>query len=254
MNATAVVGASFPPDERAILVAAEQSGLFTAYEIPAAGGKPRALTHSTTDGVFTVGYLPHDRRVLYLQGPGGNENDHLYLLDTTGTARDLAPGDSLKALFVDWAGDDSSFYYATNGRDRRFFDVFEMPVATLAPRLVFQDTVGYQVAAISPERRWMALQRTLTTQNSEMYLRDMQTGEVRHVSPHEGDVQFSPQAFSPDGKYLYYTTDEGSEFAWLARYELATGRRDTVRSEEHTSELQSPDHLVCRLLLEKKKT
>src|SRR5258708_18623748 len=26
-----------------------------------------------------------------------------------------------------------------------------------------------------------------------------------------------------------------------------------IRSEEHTSELQSPDHLVCRLLLEKKK-
>src|SRR5947208_5779480 len=30
-------------------------------------------------------------------------------------------------------------------------------------------------------------------------------------------------------------------------------RRDDARSEEHTSELQSPDHLVCRLLLEKKK-
>src|SRR5258708_12041580 len=30
------------------------------------------------------------------------------------------------------------------------------------------------------------------------------------------------------------------------------GRGDE-RSEEHTSELQSPDHLVCRLLLEKKK-
>src|SRR5207244_13081376 len=29
--------------------------------------------------------------------------------------------------------------------------------------------------------------------------------------------------------------------------------RDRGRSEEHTSELQSPDHLVCRLLLEKKK-
>src|SRR5258708_25841165 len=28
---------------------------------------------------------------------------------------------------------------------------------------------------------------------------------------------------------------------------------ETGRSEEHTSELQSPDHLVCRLLLEKKK-
>src|SRR5258708_29284478 len=29
-------------------------------------------------------------------------------------------------------------------------------------------------------------------------------------------------------------------------------RRRVRRSEEHTSELQSPDHLVCRLLLEKK--
>src|SRR5207244_8329418 len=29
--------------------------------------------------------------------------------------------------------------------------------------------------------------------------------------------------------------------------------RQSLRSEEHTSELQSPDHLVCRLLLEKKK-
>src|SRR5258708_24949273 len=33
------------------------------------------------------------------------------------------------------------------------------------------------------------------------------------------------------------------------RLDRARGRR----SEEHTSELQSPDHLVCRLLLEKKK-
>src|SRR5438552_10971101 len=32
-----------------------------------------------------------------------------------------------------------------------------------------------------------------------------------------------------------------------------TSRRSSRRSEEHTSELQSPDHLVCRLLLEKKK-
>src|SRR5438552_13445995 len=42
---------------------------------------------------------------------------------------------------------------------------------------------------------------------------------------------------------------------------LRTGRSTSdpsaareMRSEEHTSELQSPDHLVCRLLLEKKKT
>src|SRR5258708_28747383 len=35
---------------------------------------------------------------------------------------------------------------------------------------------------------------------------------------------------------------------------LAQSETEDLRSEEHTSELQSPDHLVCRLLLEKKKT
>src|SRR5207244_4726664 len=44
----------------------------------------------------------------------------------------------------------------------------------------------------------------------------------------------------------------------VSRRELRTfcgwsPRRNATRSEEHTSELQSPDHLVCRLLLEKKK-
>src|SRR5258708_31144022 len=53
---------------------------------------------------------------------------------------------------------------------------------------------------------------------------------------------------------------------WLLRWRLRasldghfpgsciTIERCSQRSEEHTSELQSPDHLVCRLLLEKKKT
>src|SRR5438552_12261011 len=37
----------------------------------------------------------------------------------------------------------------------------------------------------------------------------------------------------------------------IIRRRVGVGRG--LRSEEHTSELQSPDHLVCRLLLEKKK-
>src|SRR5258708_27317682 len=43
--------------------------------------------------------------------------------------------------------------------------------------------------------------------------------------------------------------------AWDSSGESQTGINVRVfpRSEEHTSELQSPDHLVCRLLLEKKK-
>src|SRR5690348_17459186 len=44
-----------------------------------------------------------------------------------------------------------------------------------------------------------------------------------------------------------------SSLAWPRGERSGSSSRKTVRSEEHTSELQSPVHLVCRLLLEKKK-
>src|SRR5947208_5236946 len=46
-----------------------------------------------------------------------------------------------------------------------------------------------------------------------------------------------------------------SRLHWLRSFPRLAGPRKSweTRSEEHTSELQSPDHLVCRLLLEKKK-
>src|SRR2546430_3878711 len=40
---------------------------------------------------------------------------------------------------------------------------------------------------------------------------------------------------------------------WSLRLQALQSRRAGVRSEEHTSELQSQSNLVCRLLLEKKK-
>src|SRR5258708_20466595 len=40
---------------------------------------------------------------------------------------------------------------------------------------------------------------------------------------------------------------------WVVVGDEQAAESDQVRSEEHTSELQSPDHLVCRLLLSKKK-
>src|SRR5258708_28054217 len=59
---------------------------------------------------------------------------------------------------------------------------------------------------------------------------------------------------------LFRSRMEGTHCGFLsciaiiaAPISAAVSRRPTTRSEEHTSELQSPDHLVCRLLLEKKK-
>src|SRR5688572_31803831 len=50
---------------------------------------------------------------------------------------------------------------------------------------------------------------------------------------------------------LYRSTE--ASVSTTASAPAASAQRSTVRSEEHTSELQSQSNLVCRLLLEKKK-
>src|SRR5690606_41693861 len=47
--------------------------------------------------------------------------------------------------------------------------------------------------------------------------------------------------------------DDGFLFEVVSKAEVAEHLEERVRSEEHTSELQSRENLVCRLLLEKKK-
>src|SRR5690625_6793944 len=53
---------------------------------------------------------------------------------------------------------------------------------------------------------------------------------------------------------LFDTQTSFNLFAPWDTIPIYTGCRSIFRSEEHTSELQSRGHLVCRLLLEKKKT
>src|SRR5256885_5971168 len=75
--------------------------------------------------------------------------------------------------------------------------------------------------------------------------------------PNSGKIQVMGQARAVFDTHVGIHPElTGRENAWLLAeflYPELDDKRSLVRSEEHTSELQSPCNLVCRLLLEKKK-
>ncbi|HEX7090950.1 MAG TPA: S9 family peptidase [Longimicrobiales bacterium] len=228
LGTTNIFGASFSPDGRKILVSSDQTGVYNAFAIPVDGGEPVQLTHSTTDAVMVASYFPADERFIYLSDRGGDELTHVYVQEPDGTVRDITPGEKLKASFLGWADDDESFFIATNERDPRFFDVYEVTVDGYRRSLVYRNDEGLDFAAISPDERYLALVKTNTTRDSDVYLYDRETRELRHLTPHEGQVSNIATDFTPDGAGLLIVTDEGREFAYLVRQDLATGRRDTL--------------------------
>src|SRR5258708_9558222 len=81
------------------------------------------------------------------------------------------------------------------------------------------------------------------------FFNDTATTEIYTLSLHDA---LSDLAIARVDARPHHRGDRGR--GECARGHGRPGRADPFgRSEEHTSELQSPDHLVCRLLLEKKK-
>ncbi|MCC2959150.1 S9 family peptidase [Massilia sp. IC2-278] len=223
MATTSVNGASFSRDEKQVLFNSNASGIFNAYVLPVGGGTPRALTSSTTDSTYAVGFFYNDDRILFTRDQGGNEQNHLYVRELDGAERDLTPGAKLKAAFAGWQPDGKAFYVSTNERDPKYFDLYRYDAKTYARTLVYQNETGRTVSAISRDGRYLALDKPNTTADSDVYLYDVQTRETKHISQHQGTASYSAQDFDPDSKRLLFATNDGGEFTRIRAYDLATG-------------------------------
>jgi dipeptidyl aminopeptidase/acylaminoacyl peptidase len=228
---TIVVGPpSFSADEKSVVFTSDDSGVPNVYVVPAGGGaRPRALTRSK-ETTRAISAFPRDDRILFARDEGGNENEHLYVLDK-GKEKDLTPG-KLKATFVDWTRDLSGFYAVTNERDPKFFDLYRYDAQSYQRRLIYRNDQGYALAAVSPDEKWLVFRKPITTSDNDMYLYDVAAAKLQLISKHTAPTVYSPQAFDPESKRLYYTTDEGGEFLRLRRYEIATGNREDVARED----------------------
>src|SRR5256885_8280692 len=73
-------------------------------------------------------------------------------------------------------------------------------------------------------------------------------------SHHIADPVFEPVPILLLRRVVPQLIEQVDGFVLRHAFDAEGAARDGIRSEEHTSELQSPCNLVCRLLLEKKKT
>jgi dipeptidyl aminopeptidase/acylaminoacyl peptidase len=227
-KSTRILGGSFNSDESRLLVSSDRTGIFNVFEINLADSARKQVTHSAVESFFAIDYVPGTAKILYAADKGGNEIDHIYLLNEDGNNRDLTPGEKEKAGFIKWSRDKKFMYYNSNKRNPRFFDVYKMDVVNWKPVLLYQNNAGLDFADISDDEKLLALQKAITTSENRLFLINRADGKMREVSDSTMPGTYSSANFSKDGKHFYYITDAGKEFAYLVDYEIATGNRKTV--------------------------
>jgi dipeptidyl aminopeptidase/acylaminoacyl peptidase len=237
-----VTGASFSADESRILFSSNKSGTWNTYSMQVAGGDWIAVTKSTTDNNYAVSYFPDDDRVLVTRDQGGNELNHLYVIDTDGKERDLTPGDKLKANFAGFSHDGKHFYVTSNERDEKFFDLYRYDSKTYARERVYENKDGYEIGPISDDANWLALGKPNTTNDSDLFVANLRDGKVNKVSEHTGEANFNAQDFAPDSQWLYYTANDAGEFAELRRVNLTTWKHEPVQKADWDIEYSEFSH------------
>jgi dipeptidyl aminopeptidase/acylaminoacyl peptidase len=223
---TRIAGGYFSPDEDKLLVSSDKSGIFNLFEIDISNAEMQQITNSKEDSYFAIDYVPNSENMLYSADKGGNEINHIYLLEENGNSRDLTPGENEKAQFAGWNKDKSGFYYISNKRNPQFFDLYEMNMQSLESEMIYKNEENLTVEDISHNGQLLALSKSITTSENKLFLYDLQTKEMTELSAEA--AQYSASGFDKNDEHFYYITNAGREFKSLIEYNLKTKKSNNL--------------------------
>ena len=219
-------GGAFSDDETKLLVRSNESGIFNVYEIDIASGEKTQKTFSEKESFFAIDYLPGTNQILYSADKGGDELNHIHLMNEDGTATDLTPGENEKARFAGWSKDKKSMYFTSNKRNPRFFDFYKMNIETWESEMLYQNDNGINISNMSEDETWFAFSQTITTSEKKLFLTNRIDNSTIELSEEPGSYDASD--FSKDNKYFFFITDVGKEFSYLVKYEIETGEKEVL--------------------------
>lgn len=219
------------PSRREMLITTRFGDTTQLHQVRMPGGDRKQLTFFV-DRVSGGKFRPENGDAILLsKDVGGGEFFQFYLHDlATGTNRMVTDGKSRNTGAV-WSNSGKQLAFSSTKRNGKDTDIYVMtPEDPSSARLLLQvDGGGWNVTDWSEEDAKVIVQNYLSANESELYLVDVKTGQKRLLTPATGQkVSYSGAEFSPDGKAIYFTHDQDSEFKRLVRMELAGGRKTTL--------------------------
>jgi len=212
-----------------ILIRCDLPGTMQLYRADPRSGAFEQLTafSDPVEGRF----VPGTEQILVEHDVAGNEHIQLSLLEAR-------PGAELRPIVSDprylhrnpcLSRDGSLLAYSTNRDNGTDWSIYVRSLRDGSERLLPEPRGWCTPVGFSPDARLLAvLIESGRAGDDDLHLVDVDTGEARHVSPHEGEAAYGEPVWLPDGTAFLVATNDGRDTAAIARYELASGRWSTV--------------------------
>lgn len=169
---------------------------------------------------------------LFSKDTGGDENFQIYFYnDTENTARLVSTGKD-RHQFSLWSRDGKKVAWTMSTADAAKRTVWVADADKPEGRKSVYEADGYWLPVDwSHDGRRLLLLNYISITNSALHILDLKTGKTKQVNPTEEEVFYGFAEFSPNGRNLFYVSDQDSEFRNLVRYDIVTGRKTVLTGD-----------------------
>jgi len=231
LNVRSAGGPTFGPAGQ-LAFTLDTTGSNQVWRVDAPEAWPTQLTFSD-ERVAHASFSPTRDELVYGRDDGGNEFWQLHRLAADGS-EDVALTDApdAKHQFGGWSHDGDRIAYAANRREQGVFDVYVQgrdETGEDADLLVEGGDYDMLAAAgWNPNDDRLLLHESHSNFDADLYVADVDSGEVTHATSYDEDVQFSSVAWAPDGDGVYVCTNRGADTHYLGLLDPETGDIEEV--------------------------
>jgi len=231
LNVRSAYGSSFGPEGDRLAFLMDTTGVPQVWTLDGPRRWPTQRTFADERVTF-ADWSPERAELAFGMDEGGNERQQLFLLDAeTGAIDNLTEMPDAKHRWGGWSSDGERFAFASNRRDEAVFDVYVQGRDERGDdaELVHEGSGWLSVAGWSPDDDRLLVHEARASFDHDLHVLDLESGELEHVTPHDGDVRYSGAEWGPEGEAVYLVTDEGADTLYLARLDLESREPDVVR-------------------------
>jgi dipeptidyl aminopeptidase/acylaminoacyl peptidase len=223
-EARAAVPFDWHPRDRSMLIGTRFAETNQVHAIKMPGGERKQMTFYP-DRVLGAQYLPDGESFLIEKDLGGGEWYQFYRQDlATGEVTLLTDGKSRNSSLT-MAHGKSLLAFTSTRRTGKDSDIWVMDAMhPESARMVLQvESGGWQPLDWSPDGTKLLVKEEISVNEAYLWLVDVSNGAKKLLTPKGAEkVAYDSARFNTDGKAIYTTTDLGSEYLRLARFDLAT--------------------------------
>lgn len=224
----------FTPDGRSILVQTRFGETAQLHRVDAPMGMRRQISfydEPVNLAMYRPGKWPQST-ILFSRDVGGDEMYQLYLLNdrngqvvrlSDGRTRNTDPVFSRDGKWVAWT--------SVPADSARYRIMVADPNDPKTSRVVLEEDGSWSPSDFSPDNLTLAVTREISVGEQEVWLVDLTNGRKSQIKPSPTKIFRGSPRYAPDGKGLFYISDEDSEFRRIVRYDLRTDDEDVLSPE-----------------------